>query len=274
MSENSRTSAVRGGSPERFGYSWDRYAEILPEHEEQFLRWTAPLNPRDWRGKRFLDGGCGIGRNSYWPMIYGAKGGVAIDVDERTLARAKANLADFPSLEVRRQSIYEISEEDAFDIVFSIGVVHHLEFPDAAVARLVRAAKPGGKVIVWLYGRENNRWIVFFADPIRKTLFSRLPLGVVHTLSWPITAALWILLRVGLRRIEYFRLIRKFSFDHLRAIVFDHMIPKIALYYTREDAIALLADAGLTNVGATWVNEMSWSVAGRKPRSPAQTRRA
>jgi SAM-dependent methyltransferase len=275
MSENNRTPSVAGGSPERFGYSWDRYAAILPEHEEQFLRWTAPLKPEDWRSKRFLDGGCGIGRNSYWPMIYGAKSGVAIDVDERTLTRAKANLADFPSLEVRRQSIYEISEEDAFDIVFSIGVVHHLEVPEAAVAQLVRAAKPGGKVIVWLYGLENNHWIVYFVDPIRKTLFSRLPLGVVHTLSWPITAALWTLLRAGLRRIEYFRLIRKFSFDHLRAIVFDHMIPKIALYYTREDAIALLAGAGLTNVEAIWVNEMSWSVSGRKPeRSRAETRLA
>ena len=257
--------ALARGSPDRFGYSWHRYADILPEHEEQFGRWTAPLAREDWRGIRFLDAGCGIGRNSYWPMIYGAAGGTALDVDDRTLARARSNLAGFPTVEVRRQSIYDIAEEDVFDIAFSVGVVHHVEYPDRAVARMARAVKPGGRVLLWLYGRENNGWIVHVFDPLRMALFSRLPLGLVHSLSWPLTAVLWLALRLGLQRLEYFRLIRRFSFDHLRAIVFDHMIPRIARYYTRDEAIELLAKVGLEDVEAVWVNEMSWSVCGRKP---------
>jgi SAM-dependent methyltransferase len=261
----SATSDLVKGSPERFGYSWDHYAELLPEHEEQFLRWTA-LDRAAWQGARFLDGGCGIGRNSYWPMQYGAAGGVAIDVDDRTLGRACHNLAPFPSVEVRKQSIYEIPEENEFDIAFSIGVVHHLADPDTAVARLTRSAKPGGLVFVWLYGRENNGWIVHVFNPVRQALFSRLPLPLVHALSWPLTALLWCALRLGVTPNAYYRLIRKFSFEHLRAIVFDHMIPRIALYYTRAEAEALLTRAGLVEVRATWVNENSWSVAGRKPR--------
>jgi SAM-dependent methyltransferase len=255
---------VARGSPDRFGYSWDRYSEVLPEHEEQFLRWTAPLGREDWRGVRFLDAGCGIGRNSYWPMTYGAAGGVALDVDDRTLARARTNLAKFPAVEVRRQSIYDIAEENTFDLAFSIGVIHHLEFPERAVARMVRAVKPGGQVLVWLYGRENNGWIIHLFNPVRTALFSRLPLGLVHALSWPLTAILWLMLRLGLQRLAYFRLIRRFSFDHLRAIVFDHMIPRIALYYTRDEAITLLRNAGLETVETVWVNEMSWAVRGRK----------
>ena len=257
--------ALARGSPDRFGYSWHRYADILPEHEEQFRRWTAPLAREDWRGLRFLDAGCGIGRNSYWPMTYGAVGGVAVDVDDRTLARARANLSGFPGVEVRRQSIYDISEENLFDVAFSIGVVHHLEFPERAVARMARAVKPGGRVLVWLYGREHNGWIVHVFNPLRTALFSRLPLGLVHALSWPLTAVLWLMLWLGLQRLEYFRLIRRFSFEHLRAIVFDHMIPRIARYYTRDEAIELLRNAGLESVAAAWVNEMSWSVCGRKP---------
>ena len=258
-------SAIARGSPERFGYSWDRYAEVLPEHEEQFLRWTASLKRDDWRGARFLDAGCGIGRNSYWPLSYGASAGVALDVDDRTLARARENLSRYSAIEVRRQSIYDIAEENVFDIAFSIGVIHHLEFPDTAVARLARAVKPGGRVLVWLYGRENNGWIVRFFNPLRRALLSRLPLGLVLALSWPLTAILWMMLRLGLQRIEYLRLIRRFSFEHLRAIIFDHMIPRIARYYTRDDAIALLRKAGLEDLGAVWVNDMSWSVCGRKP---------
>src|SRR5215472_6083306 len=260
-----RSVAAIRGSSERFGYSWDHYSEILPEHEEQFLRWTSILERDDWRGARFLDAGCGIGRNSYWPLTYGAAGGLANDLDDRTLARARANLSRFPSMEVRRESIYEIAEENVFDIVFSIGVIHHLDDPEAAVARLARAAKPGGRVLVWLYGRENNGWIVHIFHPLQRVLFSRLPLRVVHALSWPLTAALWLLLRLGLQHLEYFRLIRRFSFDHLRAIVFDQMIPRITRFYTRERAIELMQKAGLDSIEAIWVNEMSWTVCGRKP---------
>jgi len=256
------------GSPERFGYSWNEYSEVLPEHEEQFRRWTT-LEPNFWRGKRFLDGGCGIGRNSYWPMTYGAAGGLAIDLDERTLAHARSNLAQFPTVEVRKQSLYDLSERDAFDVAFSIGVVHHLEYPEKAIKALVAATRPGGIVLVWLYGRENNGWIVNFADPLRKLVFSRLPLRLVHSLSLPITAALWLALRLGVGHVEYFRLFRTLSFSHQRAIVFDHMIPRIARYYTREEAKQLVTHAGLEQVQAFWVNEMSWSVIGRKPTQKA-----
>ena len=259
-----KIAQISKGSPDRFGYSWDRYADLLPIHEEQFLRWTAQ-DKSFWKGVRFLDGGCGIGRNSYWPMTYGALGGVAVDVDDRTLRRAQRNLEKFSGVEVRKQSIYEISEKDAFDVAFSIGVVHHLADPDAAVGRLTRATKPGGQVLVWLYGRENNGWIIYLFNPARRALFSRLPLRLVHLLSWPLTALLWGALRLGLPPGAYYRLVRRFSFDHLRAIVFDHMIPRIALYYTRAEAEALLARAGLIDIRANWVNENSWSVIGRKP---------
>ena len=84
------------GSPDRFGYEWGAYAEILPEYEEQFRRWTVHLALGDWRGKSFLDVGCGMGRNSYWPMTYGASGGCAADLDERSLASAQAQSRMFP----------------------------------------------------------------------------------------------------------------------------------------------------------------------------------
>jgi SAM-dependent methyltransferase len=260
-----RDASLAAGSPERFGYSWARYDEILPQHEEQFRRWTAPIAEGEWRALRFLDAGCGIGRNAFWPMRWGAAGGLAIDVDERSLAAARRNLAGFPAVEIRKLSVYALDARDEFDLAFSIGVVHHLDRPADAVARLAAAVRPGGRVLVWLYGRENNGWIVHLADPLRRALFSRLPLPVVHALSWPPTALLWLMLRLGIRPLEYFRLLAGFSFRHLRAIVFDHMIPRTAEYYTRERAVALLEGAGLIDVAATWVNQMSWTVVGRRP---------
>jgi 2-polyprenyl-3-methyl-5-hydroxy-6-metoxy-1,4-benzoquinol methylase len=97
VSTTGRTSydgtALSAGSPERFGYEWHHYPDLRPEYEEQFRRWTAHLRPDDWRGLSFLDVGCGMGRNSYWPMTYGAARGLAIDVDDRSLAAARRTLA-------------------------------------------------------------------------------------------------------------------------------------------------------------------------------------
>lgn len=256
---------LAAGSPDRFGYEWHNYAELRPEYEEQFRGWTAPLAPEDWRGVAFLDVGCGMGRNSYWPMTYGAASGTAIDVDERSLAAARKTLAGFPSVAVRRLSAYDIDDRDRFDIVFSIGVIHHLEFPERAVRAMAAAAKPGGRVLIWVYGRENNEWIVRLLDPLRKALFSRLPIGFVHHLSLYPAALLWLALRLGAGRIQYFRLLRRFAFRHLRSIVFDQMLPKIAHYWSRDEAIDLLWQAGLSDISATWINEMSWSVVGRRP---------
>ena len=250
---------TRLGSPDRFGYSWAIFSEIIPEYREQFLRWSAALPREAWKGARFLDAGCGTGRNSHWAMLEGAAGGVAIDVDDRSLAAACKNLAAHHALEVRKQSIYEIPEENAFDIAFSIGVIHHLADPQAAVLRLARAAKPG-----WVYGKENMGWLTRYFDPIRKHLLSRMPLGLVYHVSLYASAALWLALRLGLSRLQYYKLLRRLPFRNLRVIVFDQMIPRVANYWPREFVEGLIRGADLHDVRLVQVNQVSWSACGRK----------
>jgi SAM-dependent methyltransferase len=252
------------GSADRFGHEWQTYGDILPEHEDQFRRWTAALSPADWQGKLFLDVGCGMGRNSFWALKYGAAAGVAIDIDERTLESARRNLDPFPTVRVIKTSIYELSFKDHFDLVFSIGVVHHLEHPERALERMARAVKPGGNVLIWVYGRENNGWLVMVLNPLRRMLFSRLPIQLTHHLSIYPTVLLWVALKLGIRPIEYLRLIAKFDFRHLRAIVFDHMLPRIAHYWPRETVARMMTEAGLEDVRLIWVNQMSWSAIGRR----------
>jgi SAM-dependent methyltransferase len=252
------------GSPERFGYEWNTYDKILPEYEIQFRRWTPFFTDRDWLGKEVLDVGCGMGRNSYWILCYGASNVVAIDLDEQALASARRNLAMFPNALVIQRSAYELGFDRCFDVAVSLGVIHHLQYPHLALSQMTKAIKQGGKILIWVYGLENNEWIVKFFNPFRKALFSRLPINLLHHLSLYPTIMLWLLLHAGLGRIAYYRLLRTFEFRHLRSIVFDQMLPKIANYWSHDEVQKIMSDAGLTDICTEWVNEMSWAAIGTK----------
>lgn len=252
------------GSPSRFGYEWNHYDDLVPVYEEQFKRWTINLKSEDWKDKRFLDVGCGMGRNSYWPFKYGASSGVSIDLDDNSLESARNTLRNIENIEIRKLSVYEIDYVDEFDIVFSIGVIHHLSDPEKALASMVKATKNGGQVLIWVYGLENNEWIVNVFNPFRKLIFKNLPIGLVHFLSLFPSIILWLLLRFFPLKIEYYKLLRTFTFKHLRSIVFDQMLPNIANYWSKEEVIDLMSKSGLKNINAIWVNEMSWSVIGTK----------
>jgi SAM-dependent methyltransferase len=266
MTGPERTDA---GSPDRFGFEWSTYSELRPEHEEQFRRWTPHLSPKDWAGKSFLDVGCGMGRNSYWPLRYGAARAVAVDIDPRSLEAARRTLRDFPQAEVALASAYELPYRDEFDIVFSIGVIHHLADPKRALANMVRAVKPGGSVLIWVYGLENNEWIVRFVSPVRQRVLSRLPIRLLHLLSLPLGLGVWTAIRLGFGRTEYSALFGRLPLRNAQSIVFDQLLPVIANYWPRATVQDLLINVGLRDVTLSWVNQNSWSAIGRKAVSEA-----
>ncbi len=261
--KKSNFDAGTSGSTERFGYEWNTYSKIIPEYEEQFLKWVAPLKKEDFKGKKVLDAGCGIGRNSHWPLSYGAKEILAFDYDPRTFEVAKNNLASFKNAKVRLGSIYEIPEENIFDISFSIGVIHHLADPRKAVSELVKATRKSGKVLVWVYGYEGNEWIVKYITPIRK-LTSRLPLKIVHLLTYIFSIPLYAYVKLLPQKKPYFSQLANFRFWHTHSIVFDQLIPKIANYWKKEEAEDLFNEQGLKNIEAYRVNNNSWTVIGTK----------
>lgn len=211
-----------------------------------------------------MDVGCGMGRNSYWPMKYGAAQGHGLDLDERSLASARANLAPFANCEVLPRSAYDVPWTEELDIAFSIGVIHHLDFPERALAEMTRSVKPGGQVAIWVYGWENNVWLIWALNPMRKLLFSRMPIAIVHHLSLYPTPVLRLFLRMGLTPNKYFGLLRDFSFSHPRSIVFDQMLAKIANYWRKDEVETLMREAGLKDIELARVNEMSWAARGFK----------
>jgi SAM-dependent methyltransferase len=249
-------------SEARFGYEWERYNKLDANYELQFKKWLGPVTPDFLRGKKILDAGCGMGRNSYWCLVWGAREVVAFDNDDRTVAAARILLKDFPNAAVRKENIYDIQYENEFDFVFSIGVIHHLANPARAVGYLIRAAKPGGVVLLWLYAREGNEWLLWFLDPLRKYITSHLPAGLLHAFTYGLSIPFWLYLRIWRPDGEYYKQLRAFTFRHVHSIIFDQLLPRIAHYYTKEEAQELFR--GLSDIRVVHVNDQSWAVTGVK----------
>lgn len=221
-------------SEERFGYEWRKFPDILPEYEVQFLKWVFPISKKDFKDKTILDAGCGTGRNSYWPLNYGARMVVAFDYDQRTVAVAKRNLAKFKNCHVRFGNIYEIPEKEKFDFSYAIGVIPHLDYPELAIEQLVKATKKGGTILIWVLSYEGNEWIVKYFNPIR-FFTSRMSVSIVNRIS--LIAAIPLYLWIHLLPVSniYLKQLKTFRLSHIHSIIFDHMLPKESHYYKKDE---------------------------------------
>lgn len=250
-------------SEKRFSYEWQNFPQIVPEHEEQFKKWVYPLLPPDFKNKVILDAGCGIGRNSFWALKYGASRLVAFDHDRKIVEVARANLKKFDNCEVYYGDIYDIPKKHHFDIAFSIGVVHHLKDPRQATEQLVKSVKKNGKVLIWVYGYEGNELLLIFLGAVR-LLTSKLDPLIVRVLAFLPSIFVFIASRLGISKHPYFLQLRRFSYPHIQAIVFDQMLPTIANYWTESEAKDLLSFPEVKNVRTFRVNQNSWTVVGTK----------
>lgn len=249
------------GSPERFGYSWATYNQVLPESKQQLERWLGSTPLKSFSGKRVLDVGCGMGRNPYWFLMSGASEVVACDIAESSLEQARRNLSGFPNARVERCSAYDL-DFGTFDRVTCIGVLHHLGEPQRALERMWASVAPGGELHLWCYAREGNEFIL----PLilaAKGVGARLPIVWTHRIAKVLALLLWPIFRVFPFRTEYYRRLRELSFSNVEHIIFDQMLPSIANYWTRQDMLALLQPLG-GEIYLEFVQGNSWHACVRK----------
>ena len=79
---------------------------------------------------------------------------LAVDAAERPLAEARARLAEFPGVEVRRARVPEDWPEGTFDLILLSEVLYFLDRDDlrTVTGQVLRALRPGGDVVLvhWL----------------------------------------------------------------------------------------------------------------------------
>lgn len=157
-------STGSGDSSDVEAYTGDHYGNLFKDFDAasyfgeatKLLRARLERNgclPADLRAKVVLDAGCGGGRYTVAWQQLGAKEAVGVDFSDVGIESARARIADderYANVRYQKENVLALSfEDDAFDVVFSNGVLHHTTDVTRGIAELVRVLKPGG--FGWLY---------------------------------------------------------------------------------------------------------------------------
>ena len=207
---------------------WLKQWEIFKDDEIFLFRnWIYPNKLEDFKNKDVLEAGCGGGQHTSFIAPY-AKTITAVDLN--TIDLCKKRNKNFNNIEFIESDIANMDLGKHFDVVFSIGVVHHTDDPEKTVENLKRHVKPGGKLIVWVYSYEGNFLVRNILEPIRKLFLENLDREKLVTVSQIITALMYIpiysIYMIPLKFLpyyEYFGNFRKMSFARNTLNVFDKL---------------------------------------------------
>ncbi|MFK7987173.1 MAG: class I SAM-dependent methyltransferase [Sandaracinaceae bacterium] len=131
-----------------------------PRHAAGVLSYLARRRPNDALSDtpRVWVAGCGTQQASTWALTFPDSHVLGTDVSEVTLHEARrvaAHVGAAPEL-ARRDLREAPGAAEAFDLIVSTGVVHHLEDPAAGLAHLARALRPGGMMILMVYSATHR----------------------------------------------------------------------------------------------------------------------
>lgn len=170
-----------------FGFEWMRFSRVQLDSQtgrdeslRAFIERTG-LHPRDFSGKRVLDAGCGAGR---FAELFTGAGPEVVGLDlSRAVDAAYDNLGRQPGVHIAQADLMHIPlRQQSFDLVFSLGVLHHTVSAERAFSELTRFVKPGGYLAVWVYARSPRAWTDALDDAYR-SITRRIPSEALYGLS-------------------------------------------------------------------------------------------
>ncbi|MFY9265515.1 MAG: methyltransferase domain-containing protein [Solirubrobacterales bacterium] len=138
---------------------WDHVQKDVSHQLDNaaILRARTGLEPEDVTGKVVLDAGSGNGRIAGVLCDWGAAAVVGLDLGHG-VDRARELLGDRPNLHLVQGSIMNPPfPPESFDIVISLGVLHHTPDTRAAFNQVASLVKQGGQCAIYLYKRDEYR---------------------------------------------------------------------------------------------------------------------
>lgn len=262
-----------GNYADSFGYQWKRFQRTQLDDsagtrsERDFINRTG-LKPEDLRDKLVLDVGCGMGRFAEVATRWGARV-VGIDLSAACEVAAK-NLAERQFVAFQADVFSLPFAPESFDLIYSIGVLHHTPDCEKAVKNLPQYLKPGGTLAVWLYSGY-NKWYRF-SDQYRKITYRMSPRALHAFFRVAVPFFYW--LDRGLRLIpligepvagvvhHVFPVNRNHDPEIRVLDTLDWYSPKYQSKHTYEQVFRWFESCGLQGLG---IGNMPVGVRGRKP---------
>jgi SAM-dependent methyltransferase len=255
-----------------FGFQWLKHNktqlddENSRRSEKDFILRTR-LQPEDLAGKLVLDVGCGMGRYAEVATRWGARV-VGIDLSQAVEAAA-SNLADRDAAILQADAFRLPFAPESFDLIYSLGVLHHTPDCENAVKGLARFLKPGGTLVVWLYSAYNPWYRM--SDVYRKVTRHMSP-RLLHTLCYGtiplygLHQVLRVIPLVGKPMSGAIRYLIPMSFNkdsRWRVLdTFDWYSPWYQSKHTYEEVVRWFESCGLQDLT---VGDVPVAVRGRKP---------
>ena len=251
---------------ENFGFEWTVHAgtqldSSASDESERTFRAKTGFTPEQLRGKRVLDVGCGMGRFSDVASLWGATV-VGIDLS-RAVDAAQRNIGGRENVHIAQANIFELPfREETFDVVFSIGVLHHTPNTKAAFDNLPRLLRRNGKIAIWVYTSYDGyqwRW-----SDLYRRVTPRLPKRLLHVLSYA-AVPLYFVNKIPILGLFMQRLVPVSNHPKARWRVldtFDWYSPKYQWKHSYEEVFPWFEESGLKEIR---VLKVPVAVQGTKP---------
>ncbi len=246
-------------------WQWD-HADC--DNEWLFQEWISPNRLEDLAGKDVLDCGCGGGQHLNLIAPYCRS---AVGVDLNSCDAARRNTQSAGNVEIVEGDLATIDLGRTFDVVMSIGVLHHTDHPTASFHNIARHCRPGGRVIVWIYSHEGNFWNRTLVEWGRRIFLQWLPRPLLWRLSQALTALVsvpvWSLYLLPLRFLpffEYFRNWRRLPFGRNALNVFDKLNAPRTHFIRRAEVESWFSPREFTDVHIAPYVGVSWRASGTR----------
>lgn len=269
MSDDHRTA-------DAFATSWNNLPSGSVYTREQFADWLAPLTRNEVADRTVLELGCGNGSLLFHVAGWAPAHLEGVDLGASVIsARRNMELQPNPNWVVTQGDLTTYGGPPR-DVVYSIGVLHHLKNPRAGFDAVVANTRPGGRFHCWVYAREGNTVVMWAVDPIRR-ISSHLPWWITkYFLATPLVFPYFLyakLLRTlrGARWLKWLPLyqyslwIAEREFAFFRHVAFDQLVTPQTAYLPRETIAQWLAQHPRVLQESTYIilrNGNSWKFGG------------
>lgn len=262
---------VRTRTIQDFGNQWQRHGKVDADHwssVDMFRDHFGDLfDPAAIEGRQVAEVGSGSGRivnmiAAFKPArLHAIEPSAGMEVLKRNTAAHGDTVH------------YVRATGDSFDIggldlVFSLGVIHHIKDPRDVVKNIHRNLKPGGRFLIWVYGHEGNGAYLAVYRTLA-TVTKRMPDAMLDRfsglLNYLIEPYVWLCRRLPLPLSGYLsEVFGKCGWEKRRYIIFDQLNPAYAKYYRRAELEALLREVGFDDVRLYHRHGYSWTAVATK----------